>query len=105
MDSATALPRARLAYIDWLRFLVVLSLAPFHGAIIFEPLGGEDGKDAPPRGVERGSLDSLREHSRKFALVSRVDDTHRVVKGVRNDDEVTALHRQGATGGPQTWRE
>ncbi len=29
----------RLAYLDWLRFLVVLSLAPFHAALSYTGFG------------------------------------------------------------------
>jgi len=39
MNSTLLSPRGRLAYIDWLRFLVVLSLAPFHAAISFTGMG------------------------------------------------------------------
>jgi glucan biosynthesis protein C len=51
MDSAPALPRARLAYIDWLRFLVVLSLAPFHAAISFTGMGSVFVYDTPVRDI------------------------------------------------------
>jgi peptidoglycan/LPS O-acetylase OafA/YrhL len=34
-----AAPGGRLAYLDWLRFLVVLSLAPFHAALSFTGAG------------------------------------------------------------------
>lgn len=37
--KANQVAGARLAWLDWLRFLVVLSLAPFHGAISFTGQG------------------------------------------------------------------
>jgi len=39
MNSALPSPHGRLAYIDWLRFIVVLYLAPFHAAISFTGMG------------------------------------------------------------------
>jgi glucan biosynthesis protein C len=51
MDSAPALPRARLAYIDWLRFVVVLCLAPFHAAISFTGMGSVYVYDTPVRDI------------------------------------------------------
>jgi uncharacterized protein involved in cysteine biosynthesis len=41
----------RLAYLDWLRFLVVLSLAPFHGAISFTGMGAVYVYDTPVRDI------------------------------------------------------
>lgn len=41
----------RLAYLDWLRFLVVLSLAPFHGALSFTGIGSVYVYDTPVRDV------------------------------------------------------
>lgn len=51
MDSTPAVPRARLAYIDWLRFAVVLCLAPFHAAISFTGMGSVYVYDAPVRDI------------------------------------------------------
>jgi hypothetical protein len=51
MDSAPASPRGRLAFIDWLRFIVVLSLAPFHAAISFTGMGSVYVYDAPVRDI------------------------------------------------------
>jgi len=51
MDSVPPLPRARLAYIDWLRFVVVLCLAPFHAAISFTGMGSVYVYDAPVRDI------------------------------------------------------
>jgi hypothetical protein len=51
MDSTPALPRVRLAYLDWLRFLVVLSLAPFHASISFTGMGWVHVYDKPVRDV------------------------------------------------------
>ncbi len=51
MDSAPTVPRARLAYIDWLRFAVVLCLAPFHAAISFTGMGSVYVYDAPVRDI------------------------------------------------------
>lgn len=41
----------RLAYLDWLRFLVVLSLAPFHAAISFTGMGSVYVYDSPVRDI------------------------------------------------------
>jgi glucans biosynthesis protein C len=41
----------RLAYLDWLRFLVVLSLAPFHAAISFTGMGSVYVYDTPVRDI------------------------------------------------------
>ena len=43
----------RLAYLDWLRFLVVLSLAPFHAAISFTGMGSVYVYDTPVRDILR----------------------------------------------------
>jgi glucan biosynthesis protein C len=43
----------RLAYLDWLRFVVVLSLAPFHAAISFTGMGSVYVYDTPVRDVLR----------------------------------------------------
>jgi peptidoglycan/LPS O-acetylase OafA/YrhL len=43
--------RGRLAYIDWLRFIVVLSLAPFHAAISFTGIGSVYVYDTPVRDI------------------------------------------------------
>jgi len=51
MNSTPLSPRVRLAYIDWLRFLVVLSLAPFHAAISFTGMGSVYVYDTPVRDV------------------------------------------------------
>ncbi len=51
MDSASALPRTRLAYLDWLRFAVVLCLAPFHAAISFTGMGSVYVYDTPVRDI------------------------------------------------------
>lgn len=51
MNSARLPPRGRLAYLDWLRFLVVLSLAPFHAAISFTGMGSVYVYDTPVRDV------------------------------------------------------
>jgi len=51
MNSASALPRGRLACIDWLRFVVVLSLAPFHAAISFTGMGSVYVYDTPVRDI------------------------------------------------------
>lgn len=42
-------PSNRLAYLDWLRFLVVLMLTPFHGALSFTGLGVVYVYDTPVR--------------------------------------------------------
>lgn len=50
--NSTPLPaRGRLAYIDWLRFIVVLSLAPFHAAISFTGMGSVYVYDTPVRDI------------------------------------------------------
>jgi glucan biosynthesis protein C len=41
----------RLAYLDWLRFLVVLSLAPFHASISFTGMGSVYVYDTPVRDI------------------------------------------------------
>lgn len=41
----------RLAYLDWLRFLVVLFLAPFHAAISFTGMGSVYVYDSPVRDI------------------------------------------------------
>ena len=41
----------QLAYLDWLRFLVVLLLAPFHAAISFTGMGSVYVYDAPVREI------------------------------------------------------
>lgn len=41
----------RVAYLDWLRFLVVLSLAPFHAAISFTGMGSVYVYDIPVRDI------------------------------------------------------
>lgn len=41
----------RLAYLDWLRFLVVLSLTPFHAAISFTGMGSVYVYDTPVRDI------------------------------------------------------
>lgn len=54
MNGAPAAPSApggRLAYRDWLRFFVVLSLAPFHAAISFTGVGSVYVYDTPVRNV------------------------------------------------------
>ncbi len=51
MSSASPPPRARLAYIDWLRFIVVLLLAPFHAAISFTGVGSVYVYDTPVRDI------------------------------------------------------
>jgi glucan biosynthesis protein C len=51
MNSALPSPQWRLAYIDWLRFMVVLSLAPFHAAISFTGMGSVYVYDTPVRDV------------------------------------------------------
>lgn len=51
MNTAPSAPRGRLAYLDWLRFLVVLSLAPFHAAISFTGMGSVYVYDTPVRDV------------------------------------------------------
>lgn len=51
MNTQPSAPRGRLAYIDWLRFLVVLSLAPFHAAISFTGMGSVYVYDTPVRDI------------------------------------------------------
>lgn len=51
MNSEPPSPRGRLAYIDWLRFIVVLSLAPFHAAISFTGMGWVYVYDTPVRDI------------------------------------------------------
>ena len=51
MTSASASPSGRLAYLDWLRFLVVLLLAPFHAAISFTGMGSVYVYDLPVRDI------------------------------------------------------
>jgi len=51
MNSALPSPHGRLAYIDWLRFIVVLYLAPFHAAISFTDIGWVYVYDTPVRDV------------------------------------------------------
>lgn len=47
----THVPKGRLAYLDWLRFLVVLFLAPFHAAISFTGMGSVYVYDTPVRDI------------------------------------------------------
>lgn len=49
--AAPSTPSGRLAYLDWLRFLVVLSLAPFHAAISFTGVGSVYVYDTPVRNI------------------------------------------------------
>ncbi len=63
----------RLVYLDWLRFLVVLLLAPFHAAISFTGLGvvyvyDEPVRDAILAGTNRG--DSGPEAMRTFTVLT-----------------------------------
>ena len=51
MSPAPASGGERLAYLDWLRFLVVLFLAPFHGAISFTGMGAVYVYDTPVRDI------------------------------------------------------
>ncbi len=51
MTPASASPSGRLAFLDWLRFLVVLSLAPFHAAISFTGMGSVYVYDTPVRDI------------------------------------------------------
>jgi glucan biosynthesis protein C len=51
MNSLPPSPRGRLACLDWLRFLVVLSLAPFHAAISFTGMGSVYVYDTPVRDI------------------------------------------------------
>jgi hypothetical protein len=49
--SPSYVPIRRLAYLDWLRFIVVLSLAPFHAAISFTGVGSVYVYDIPVRDI------------------------------------------------------
>jgi peptidoglycan/LPS O-acetylase OafA/YrhL len=49
IDSHAHAARGRLAYLDWLRFIVVLFLAPFHAAISFTGVGWVYVYDIPVR--------------------------------------------------------
>jgi glucan biosynthesis protein C len=51
MTSASASLSGRLAFLDWLRFLVVLSLAPFHASISFTGMGSVYVYDIPVRNI------------------------------------------------------
>jgi hypothetical protein len=51
MPPVSAPLGGRLAFLDWLRFLVVLSLAPFHAAITFTGMGSVYVYDNPVRDV------------------------------------------------------
>ncbi len=51
MNPLSPPPHRRLAYIDWLRFFVVLLLTPFHAAISFTGLGTVYVYDAPVRDI------------------------------------------------------
>jgi glucan biosynthesis protein C len=51
MDFTPASPRTRLASLDWLRLIVVLSLAPFHAAISFTGMGSVYVYDTPVRDI------------------------------------------------------
>jgi len=51
MNSVSLAPCGRLACIDWLRFVVVLSLAPFHAAISFTGMGSVYVYDTPVRDI------------------------------------------------------
>ncbi len=51
MNPAPPSPRVRLVYIDWLRFIVVLLLAPFHAAISYTGVGSVYVYDTPVRDV------------------------------------------------------
>ncbi len=51
MTPASAPLGGRLAYLDWLRFLVVLLLAPFHAAISFTGMGSVYVYDIPIRNI------------------------------------------------------
>ncbi len=44
----------RLSYLDWLRFLVVLSLAPFHAALSYTGMGVVYVYDTPVRDLILG---------------------------------------------------
>jgi hypothetical protein len=51
MSDVAAARGDRLAYLDWLRFLVVLFLAPFHAAISFTGMGSVYVYDTPVRDI------------------------------------------------------
>lgn len=51
MTSVSATPSGRLAYLDWLRFIVVLLLSPFHAAISFTGMGSVYVYDIPVRNI------------------------------------------------------
>lgn len=51
MPSVSSSRDNRLAYLDWLRFLVVLSLTPFHAAISFTGMGSVYVYDTPVRDI------------------------------------------------------
>lgn len=51
MSSIHSSSSGRLAYLDWLRFIVVLSLAPFHAAISFTGVGSVYVYDTPVRDI------------------------------------------------------
>jgi glucan biosynthesis protein C len=51
MTPVSASLSGRLAFLDWLRFLVVLSLAPFHAAISFTGMGSVYVYDIPVRDI------------------------------------------------------
>lgn len=51
MTPASPSVSGRLAYLDWLRFFVVLSLAPFHAAISFTAMGSVYVYDNPVRDI------------------------------------------------------
>lgn len=51
MNSTPLSHRGRLAFLDWLRFLVVLSLAPFHAAISFTGMGSVYVYDTPVKDI------------------------------------------------------
>lgn len=51
MTSVSASVSGRVAYLDWLRFLVVLLLAPFHAAISFTGMGSVYVYDIPVRDI------------------------------------------------------
>lgn len=51
MTSESISGKNRLDYLDWLRFLVVLSLTPFHAAISFTGMGSVYVYDTPVRDI------------------------------------------------------
>ena len=51
MPSVPTSPDGRLPCLDWLRFLVVLLLAPFHAAISFTGMGSVYVYDTPVRDI------------------------------------------------------